>query len=147
MAGLGEAASIIAVVQITAQIAQICGGYLSEVRRAREDIQRLREKTETLNKIVEQLCLKVKDAGPDTVPNLHSVLQRIETCKSELEMLKDKLAPGKPMKLFGRRALKWPFSSNETHRTIQMLEGYISSFSVALQIDQLYFLRTREKYY
>jgi hypothetical protein len=114
MVGFGAPASIIAVVQITTQIAQVCGGYLSEVRHARENIQRLREKTETLNKIVEQLYLKVKDAGLDIVPNLHSVLQRMETCKSELKILKDKLAPGKPMKLFERRALKWPFSSKET---------------------------------
>jgi len=42
MAGIGEAASIIGVIQVTAQVVKLCGGYLSEVNDARQDIERLR---------------------------------------------------------------------------------------------------------
>src|SRR5271168_928938 len=126
MAGIGEAASIIAVVQITAQIGQLCGGYLSEVKDARKDIERLHSKILMLHDVLEK-SVKIVEGSTARLPVSKSVLESLKRCEGDLENLKKKLDPGKrqkAMKRIGLRALKWPFTKNEVDKIVEMLENY-----------------------
>lgn len=140
MAGIGEAASIIAVVQITAQVASLCGGYLSEVNDAQKDIQRLYLRITSLQGVLEKVEQMVAGSKSAKLPVSDSVHHSLKQCLTNLEDLKAKLDPGKrqkAMKRIGLRALKWPFTRKEIDQTVQMLEGYTTTFSVALQADQM----------
>jgi hypothetical protein len=139
MAGLGEAASVIAVVQIAAQIATICGGYLSKVQHAKRDIEMMHSKISILHDVTEKLQILIDDTESNT-PVSRSVLQSVIKCQADLEELQKKIEPGKKQKAmtrFGLRALRWPFSGEEMGRTMSMLEGYTNTFSMALQIDHM----------
>ena len=57
MEGLGAAASVIAVVQVAAEVAKLCGGYLHDVQHARQDIDRMRVKALALHDVLERLNL------------------------------------------------------------------------------------------
>jgi hypothetical protein len=140
MAGIGEAASIIAVIQVTAQVVKLCGGYLSEVSDARRDVERLRSKALALKGVLEHAQRIVKDSKPGRLPVSNSVLESLKQCVSDLQLLQTKLDPGKRrnvMKSFGWRALKWPFTKMEFEKTVEMLDGYTTTFNTALLADQL----------
>ena len=66
MTGIGEAASIIAAIQITAQISKLFSGYLSEVKIAPKDVERLQSKISSLHNVlekIEQMLGPSKSAG------------------------------------------------------------------------------------
>jgi len=139
-AGIGEAASVIALIQITAQIATICGGYLSEVRHAKQDIERMCSKVSTLQDVTQKLLFMINDSEPNALPVSRSILQSITRCQSDLEALQKRLDSSKKQKVmtrFGFRALKWPFTRKETEETLRMLEGYSDIFNTAVQIDHV----------
>jgi hypothetical protein len=140
MAGIGEAASIIGVIQITAQVVKLCGGYLSEVNDARQDIEQLRSKALALQGVLEHAQRIVKDPKSGKLPVSNSALESLKQCVSDLQLLQTKLDPGKRgkvMKRFGLRALKWPFTKMEFENTVEMLDGYTTTFNTALLADQL----------
>jgi Fungal N-terminal domain of STAND proteins len=140
MAGIGEAASVIAVIQITTQVVKLCGGYLSEVNDARQDIERLRSKALALQGVLERAQRIVEDSKFDRLPVLNSVLESLRQCVSDLQLLQTKLdlgKRGKIMKSFGLRALKWPFTKMEFEKTVEMLDGYTTTFNTALVVDHL----------
>jgi hypothetical protein len=140
MAGIGEAASIIAVIQIIAQVVKLCGGYLSEVNDARQDIEQLRSKALALRGVLEHAQRIVKDTKSGKLPVSNSVLESLKQCTSDLQLLQTKLDPGKRgtvMKRFGLRALKWPFTRMEFEKTVELLDGYTTTFNTAVLADQL----------
>src|SRR5271170_3998004 len=112
MAGVGEAASIMGVIQVTALVVKLCGGYLSEVNDARQDIERLRSKALALQGVLEHAKRIVEDSKSGKLPVSNSVLEPLKKCGSDLQLLQTKLDAGKRrkvMKSFGLRAFKWPF--------------------------------------
>ncbi|KAL4875250.1 hypothetical protein BJY04DRAFT_202495 [Aspergillus karnatakaensis] len=74
----------------------------------------------------------------------------VASCVSVLTLLREKIDPknsrkSKAMRKFGLRALKWPLRRGELERTLQDLERYKSSFTLALQVDQnSYSLKTHQ---
>src|SRR5271155_812474 len=126
MEGLGAAASVIAIVQIAAEVAKLCGGYLHDVQHARQDIERMKAKVSALHDVLGQL-----NNSPPSNTNKAAVQQ----CFNELKSLREQLEPKKrhaAMKRFGVRSLKWPFSSRQVDEKVQALEGYLLVFSTAL---------------
>lgn len=55
MDGISSAASVIAVIQLTGSIVKICGGYIQEVKEAREEIISLQQQVAGLTGILEKL--------------------------------------------------------------------------------------------
>jgi hypothetical protein len=55
MAGLGEAASVIAVIELSAKIASICVQYSREVKHAAEDIGRLQGEVKSLQYVLQNV--------------------------------------------------------------------------------------------
>jgi hypothetical protein len=140
MAGIGEAASIVAVVQITAQISKLCGGYLSEVKSAPKEVERLQSKFSSLHSVLEKIEQMLMGSKSARLTMSTSVLESLKRCVIDLEELKAKLDAGrrkKPMSRVGLRCLRWPFTRKEVEKAVEMLEGYTTTFNVALLADNM----------
>jgi hypothetical protein len=139
MDGLSSAASVIAVIQLTGSIVKICGGYIQEVRDARDDIASLQRTVAGLEGILQKLKEFLQGPNGRQLPTSTSLVNNITDCLSDLEHLEEKINPGKVkrmMRRFGFRALKWPIKRAEVDRIIQKLERYKSLFSLSLEIEQ-----------
>ncbi|KAJ5782438.1 hypothetical protein N7457_004212 [Penicillium paradoxum] len=55
MDGLSSAASIIAVIQVAGSVVKICGGYIKEVKDARDEILKLQQTVTDLLGVLQQL--------------------------------------------------------------------------------------------
>ncbi|KAF2679975.1 hypothetical protein K458DRAFT_434634 [Lentithecium fluviatile CBS 122367] len=107
MEGLSGAASVIAVVHISAKVASLCFQYSVAVKRAKGDIERLQRKVNDIKNVLEELqrLLDKQDKSQlSTTPKL-----------------KVKLKPSrrnKAMQLFGIRVLTWPLTSEEVEKMV-----------------------------
>ena len=138
MDGLSAAASVIAVIDVSAKIASLCFQYSTEVKNAKDDVERIQRKLSDIKNLLE--AVKQLD-GPNglRLPATHRLSNSLEKCLLELQKLKKRLDPGKTRKAMSRlgmRALKWPFTSKEVENIVTTLEGYEQTFSFALQVDQ-----------
>ncbi|KAI9785620.1 MAG: hypothetical protein M1816_000367 [Peltula sp. TS41687] len=139
MAGLGEAASIIAVLGLSAKVTLRCIEYSTAVKDANVDITRLKSAVKSLEDVlrkVEQLL-----NGPDgaKLSTSQKLLKALNDCFLQLEDLDKKLEPGKTRKAMSRfaaRALKWPFESKKVDKVVKELESYKQTISLAVQVDQ-----------
>lgn len=145
MEGLGAAANVIAVVELSAKVVSLCLEYSSAVKSAKGDIQRLIDELDTLKITLEDArqLLESPDGGRlRTSQRLRDGLSGCETQLRELErQLKDTLKVGrrqKAMSRFGFRALKWPFESKNVNDVIAIFERQRNTLSTALTIDQTY---------
>jgi hypothetical protein len=131
MEGIGAAASVIAVVQIAAEVAKLCARYIRDVQHAREDIRGLQSKAVALEDVLGQIN-----------KSSHSNISQatIQQCSDDLTSIREKLEPKKrhtAMKRIGMRALKWPLTSKEVEEKVKALEGYLSIFNAALQLNHM----------
>ncbi|KAF2686169.1 hypothetical protein K458DRAFT_416478 [Lentithecium fluviatile CBS 122367] len=142
MDGLSGAASVIAVVDISAKVASLCFQYSVAAKDAKRDIGRLQQKVANIKNVLEELQQLVDRQGSQ-LPSTHKLLESLKECHKQLQDLEGKLKANlepsgrrKAMSKLGFRALKWPFTSKEVEKTVQNLENYGNTFSLALQVDQ-----------
>lgn len=136
---VSAAASIIAIIQISAKLVALCRGYFSEVKEAKRDIQQLRNEVITLDNILVDLRDLIDTADGTKLSILDTSLKQ---CQSSLEELVKKLEKSEgndnTMKKFGCRALKWPFNNNDVKKAIETIERHKNMFNLALTVDQTY---------
>jgi hypothetical protein len=139
MDGLSGAASVIAVIDISAKITSICYQYSVAVKEAKDDIERVQRKVSDITHILEKLRQLLDSQDKTRLSSTHGLLDSLRQCLQDLEDVKAKLEPGKSRKTmsrFGFRALKWPFTSKQVDKIVSTLEGYQQTFMLALQVDQ-----------
>jgi hypothetical protein len=150
------AASIIAVIQLTSAVLNLTVRYYFHVKDARKDIKRLEDEVNDIQAILRK-TVDIIDDSPDPavatnkLPALSLLLQDggpLQRCQAELSALaarlekaaggggKDDSDPKKPMRQFGIRAMKWPFSSSEIQSMVDVFERCKASFNLALNTDQ-----------
>lgn len=137
MEGLSGAASVIAVVEVSAKIISLCFQYSTAVRNSRKDIERLQKKVSNIKDVFEQVE-QLLDGRNKTLAT-HNLLDSLKKCLLQLEELKTQLEPSKTRKTmsrFGVRSLKWPFTSKEVENCIASLESYEQICTLALLADQ-----------
>ena len=139
MDGLSVAASLIAVVQLSAQVFSLCQEYYIGVKHARDEIQRLSNEVLAIHEILE----KISDLldGPDsakfsTLALLGKKNGPAQQCAAQLQEIKTRLEPHEGMRKLGRRALQWPLKSDNVNKMVLALERYKSTFTLALSTDQ-----------
>jgi hypothetical protein len=138
MEGLGVAANVIAVVELSAKIASLCVQYSRAVKHAKADIERLGREVNSITDLlraVEGLLQRPDNTQLSASQKVHDALK---DCLSQLVQLHTKLDPGrrrKVMSSFGVRALKWPFESKGVEKVINDLERCKQTISLALQVD------------
>ena len=143
MDGLSGAASIIAVIDIAAKIFEICQTYVLAVKEARKDIQRLRDGVTSLQDVLTD----VKDLAEDSSSSKRSAFSRlnqyngpVQQCERDLRRLMAQLELGEGesrMRQFGLRALKWPFSTKDIDKRLQVINDHKATFTLALISDNL----------
>jgi predicted nuclease with TOPRIM domain len=139
MDGLSGAASVIAVVDISAKVASLCFQYSVAVKDAKADIERLRRKVTDINSVLEKLQQLLDKQEKSQLSTTRNTVDSLKECHQQLQELKDQLEPTRGrrvMKRVGIRALKWPFTSKQVEKMVISLEQYERNFSLALQIDQ-----------
>ncbi|KAF6822492.1 Kinesin light chain 5 [Colletotrichum plurivorum] len=139
MEGLGVAANVIAVVDLSAKVAALCFQYSKEVAGARGDIQRLHSKVSHVGSAVRAAQGLLK-GNRDKLPFAsQGLVGSIHECIADLERLEKKLDPKTArtmMRRLGLRALKWPFDSKEVDQVLSSLERHEKTILLGLQIDQ-----------
>jgi len=141
MEALGSVSSIIAVVQIAGSVAKLCGGYIADVKDARQDIERLQQKAATLRDVLQRMAEANDRTNLKPLNLSDNVLESVDRCSKDLGKLQENLQPKtrhKTMSKFGMRALKWPLSKAAVNDEVLMLEGYLTIFNAALQLDHMY---------
>lgn len=136
---VGLAASVIAVIDLSAKVTTLCFQYSTTVGNARADITRLQSR---LNDI--SVCLRGAHRvlhGPNNqaLTISRELIDSLNCCKSELVQVQNRLDPGKArktMRRLGLRALKWPFDNKEVSGIVSNLEHYKQTIMLCLQADQ-----------
>lgn len=139
MDGLSGAASIIAVVDISAKVASLCFQYSLAVKDAKNDITRLQKKVGDVKDILEKIKQLLDGPGKARLPTTDMLSIPLNQCLEDLQKIKANLEPGKTRKTmtrFGFRALKWPFTSEGVEKMVARLEKYQQTFNLALLVDQ-----------
>ena len=140
MDGLSTAASVIAVVDMSAKITSLCFQYFTAVKDAKNDIERLQRKVAEIKSILEKVKQLLDGRDKARLSTTSELSDSLKECFKELEGLKAELEPGKARKTmsqFGVRALKWPFTSKRVEKIVSSLERYEQAFARALQVDQM----------
>lgn len=139
MESLSAAASVIALIEISAKITSLCFQYSVSVKNAKKDIECLQGKVSNISNVFEQVqqLLDGRDEmEPDLPGSLKECLLQVE---KQLKNLKTQLEPGKTRKAMsqiGVRALKWPFSRKEVEKLVASFESYEQICTLALLTDQ-----------
>lgn len=133
----GIIASVIAVAQLTGQVASLGYSYLSGVKKAPKDLADLVEELDSLKKVL--ITLKDyldKNAQSPALQALNDAKGPIRVCALELKILQAKLEPRKGFRgMIGR--LKWPIKEHEIAEYKARIERQKSLFILALAADQM----------
>lgn len=138
---VGLAASIIAIVELTAKVGKLCYEYGNAVKDAPKDIRRLQNQLKGLGVTLVGAQKLIQGPNGSVLATSETLLESLDDCGEELENLRARLDDGKPsktMRRLGMRSLKWPFQRKEVDTIITHLERYGSSIHSALQVDQTY---------
>ncbi|KAF4951309.1 hypothetical protein FGADI_7507 [Fusarium gaditjirri] len=136
---VGLAASIIAIVELSAKVGKLCVQYSTAAGNARADISRLQSRLKDLNVCLEAAQRLLDDPKNSSLATSRSLIDSLDACRTELAEIQHKLDPGsarKAMRRFGLRALKWPFDSKEISNVVSNLEHYKQTITLCLQVDQ-----------
>ncbi|KAL2671510.1 hypothetical protein Neosp_014100 [[Neocosmospora] mangrovei] len=140
MEGLGVAANVIAVIDLSAKVTSACAAYLKAVKNAKADIERLQSELGNLDVVLRGAESLVEGPNASKLQTMEQLKKALFDASSQLQRLIIKLEEkqGKTrraMRRFGFRALKWPFQSSEVDNIIRGLEKSRNNISVALVID------------
>jgi uncharacterized phage infection (PIP) family protein YhgE len=142
MEAVGSAASIIAVIELSAKVASLCLQYSSAVKNARSNVERLQGELERLTTTLQGAQQLLESPNGKRLQTSQGMRDGLSDCSSQLTQLQSrlekKLNPGsarKAMSRIGFRAIKWPFESKEIDSIIKNLEQHRDTLSVALAVD------------
>ncbi|KAM3066489.1 hypothetical protein ACMFMG_011987 [Clarireedia jacksonii] len=136
---LGIVASVIAVIDLSVKVASRCSEYYTNIKNARDDIERLQREAQGLKAILERVHSLCNGPNGIRLQDSQGLRKRVEDCQKQLAQLEAKLEPRTTKKLmsrYGIRALKWPFKSNEVDSIIEKLGNCKDNISFSLQVDQ-----------
>lgn len=143
MDGLSAAASVIAVIQISGTVISLCSQYLTAVKNAKSDIERLQGELRSLETVLEGAQKLVEGPNGVRLETSRPLLDGVRGCSSQLADLKSKLEQNLKHAKTGkikwiRDRTKWPFESKDVENIIKILNKFRSTISDSLNIDQTY---------
>lgn len=134
---IGLAASIISVIQLTNQVADLSWGYIVSVKEASNSIHGLRDELSNLSKVLGAIPDYAEDSKQAaTLEMLNGKDGLLQKCAEDLRKLQVKLEPKSGVKQMIEN-LKWPLKETETSRYISQIGRYKSLFSLALDADHM----------
>lgn len=143
MAGLETAASVIAVLELSAKVSSLCFHYYSAVKNAKSDIERLLEELDQLKANLEGAQQLLDSPNGARLKTSQQLCDGLSSCSSQLiklqRELEKKLRSGTTQKIMirlGRSSLKWPFEHKEVDKILESLRGCRDMLTAALTVDQ-----------
>jgi multidrug resistance efflux pump len=138
MDGLSVAASIFAVVDVSVKVITLCSQYSKAVAHAEADISHLETQVKGLKTTLGNAKALIEAPQCASLSTSRDLKDQLAGCRIMLEDLLGKLesVARKTKHRPWLRALKWPFSREETNATISALERYHRLIMDGLQIDQ-----------
>jgi hypothetical protein len=137
MNDLSGAASIIAVIDLSAKITVFCSQYITDVKDAKNEIECIEKKVGDIKHIVEGIKKLLDGLHKSQLSTTHGLFKSLEQCLQQLQQLKEQLEPREICEATSRsgvRALEWPLTSKQVKDTLSTLEAYEQSFTQALQV-------------
>ncbi|CAG9988698.1 unnamed protein product [Clonostachys byssicola] len=148
MEGIGVAANLVAVVDITAKIAAQCYDYAKKVYSAKADIDRVQKEIIALTGIAKSVQGLLSGPNGDRLATSHPLQTAIGDALDLLRTVDEKMALKKGQKTMSRlglRALKWPFKKSEIKVIIGDLRNCGQNINSALQmLGASFFFKTGE---
>ena len=151
--GLGLAASIIAVLQITNSVISVCYDYSAAVQGTSWELPQVRAEMESLRDILQALESLAKQAeftnsvAGTRLPTLSLLMgpdSLLQNCFHEVERLEKRLKSPSWSDGFGPRrkaliqALRWPLKEAETKKALENISRFKSTLVLALSADSTY---------
>ncbi|KAL9561423.1 hypothetical protein ACKAV7_014778 [Fusarium commune] len=136
---VGLAASVIAIIDLSAKVATLCFQYSTAVGNARADVAHLQSRLNDLDACLRGVHRVLHGPNNQALAISRELIDSLDGCKSELAQVQNRLDPGKArktMRRLGLRALKWPFDSKEVSGIVTNLEHYKQTIMLCLQVDQ-----------
>jgi hypothetical protein len=136
---LGLAASVIAVIDLSAKVASRCSEYYANVKNAPDDIERLQREAQGIKATLERIQSLCDGPNGVMLQESQSLREGVKDCQKQLAQLETKLEPrttNKLMSRYGIRALRWPLKSKEVDRITKKLGNCKDNISFSLQVDQ-----------
>jgi hypothetical protein len=132
MAGLGEVASVIAVLQLSGKVVD----YVGKVKDASEDRKRLRDEIRACKRILQEIKddaddSQESDGWVDTIKTLERPDGPLPRLQSALIQVETRLRKGDTF----RGSLKWPFQERDVIKIIDTIDREKSLLSLALSRD------------
>ncbi|KAL3962997.1 hypothetical protein ACCO45_004520 [Purpureocillium lilacinum] len=141
MEGLGIAANVIALVELSAKVTSLCLDYSKAVKNAKNDIARLRREVIALQHAATNVDKLLIGPCGERLKTSQRMRFTVRDSQSHLEAVYERLRPKtarEALTRFGLRALKWPFECKEFEAIVQSLERCTQAVNLALQVDQTY---------
>lgn len=139
---LSAAASVIAVIQISASVFDVCRTYYTAVKNARKDIMHFQNELRGLESVLTSVADLADADDSERLSTLQILIKPegpISQCRDDLEGLLEKLQAGvgeKQKNRFGVHVLNWPFKNKDIDKAISTIERHKSLFNFALTADQ-----------
>ena len=131
------AASVIAMIDVSAKVASLCFQYLNDVKDAEEDIQHLKKKVDDIRDILRELKQRLERPDETRLPVTRTLTQSLQECLILLQKLEAQLELSKTRKAMRQLgAMEWYFRIQEMEKIVASLGKHEQTFSLLLQIDQ-----------
>ena len=130
--------TILAVIEISGTVLGKIWKYYSDVKDAKEDIDRLAHEVNNTLKICQQLQQLVR-SSPGKLPTSASLDKSLNQALSDVQDIEKKLEPGTRHRLQSMvktKLLKWPLDKKEVNEVVGRLESFKSAATAALTLDQ-----------
>ncbi|KAL6893443.1 hypothetical protein GGI43DRAFT_413354 [Trichoderma evansii] len=140
MEGLGIAANIIAVADLSAKLLSLFFQYSREVKNAKNDISRLSNEVKNFKKASASIQQLINGPHELKLQASRKLCDAVDEGLLRLQELEQSLRPRRHQKAMSRagiRALRWPFQSKDVERAIRDLAHSREAISLALQVDQV----------
>lgn len=136
---VGLAASILGIIQLTGQVAVLCRGYVSGVKRASQDMNQLIDELKLLGGVLAVLKDYIDKSSP-AASSASVILATkdgpIAGCTVLLRALEEKLTPRDGFKGM-IDSLKWPLKEAETAQYLAQFERQKTIFTIAVGVDHM----------
>uniref|UniRef100_A0A0D2XTW7 Nephrocystin 3-like N-terminal domain-containing protein n=1 Tax=Fusarium oxysporum (strain Fo5176) TaxID=660025 RepID=A0A0D2XTW7_FUSOF len=137
---LGIAANVIAVVEISVKILQVCSQYGQDVTNVKADVAELQQEVETLYDTAKKVKTLIEGSQGAKLKASQDFALKITETLSLLSKVDAKLQPPAKSSVrqhLGLKSLKWPFESGQVHLVVQRIRRCSESLSLALQVDEI----------
>ncbi|PCD24446.1 hypothetical protein FGRA07_11106 [Fusarium graminearum] len=137
MEALGVAASVIAVVDISVKLLQVCSNYAKEIKHAEAEIKDLRHEVANLHDTATKVKTLIEGPQGAKLTASQDFAHIVKECLDILTEVGRKLQPSskRGFRRLGFKSLKWPFQSEDVHRTIGRINRCHNSLSLVLEVD------------